>query len=222
MARSSSIAALIILFLILGLAAGYILGASSPAATIYERETIMRTVTATELSAYTITVSSVKTITVSSRVVEAAGAGAVKAVCIARLMDGCASLLIDLIRKANESIHVMMYGFTLDELADALIGAAGRGVEVKVLIESESTGWKGSEHEKLIERGISLKLDSNPHTMHHKVMIIDGRIVVTGSYNWTWSAEKNNDENVIVIDDPAIASVYEEEFQRLWSQGLPA
>jgi len=102
----------------------------------------------------------------------------------------------------------MIYGFTLDALADALIRAAERGVDVKVLIEAESAGWKGSEHEKLIAHGVDVKLDSNPDLMHHKVMVIDGRIVVTGSYNWTWSAEKNNDENILVVEDPEAAAIY--------------
>lgn len=224
MVKHAPIVALIILFLILGLIAGYLLRTTPPVTTIYERETITSkiTITVTEFSTLTLTLSRVETITISSHEtgVAGVGAGAVKAICITRLMGGCASLLIDLISRANKSIYIMMYGFTLDKLADALINAAGRGVEVKVLIESESTSWKGSEHEKLIAHGISLKLDPNPNLMHHKVMIIDGRIVVTGSYNWTWSAEKENDENMVVIDDPAIASVYEKEFWRLWSQGL--
>jgi len=45
-------------------------------------------------------------------------------------------------------------------------------------------------------------------------------IVVTRSYNWTWSAEKNNDENILVVEDPGVAAIYEREFQRLWSHGL--
>ena len=88
------------------------------------------------------------------------------------------------------------------------------------MIEAESAGWQGSEHEKLIAHGVDVKLDSNPDLMHHKVMVIDGRIVVTGSYNWTWSAEKNNDENILVVEDPEAAAIYEREFQRLWSHWL--
>jgi phosphatidylserine/phosphatidylglycerophosphate/cardiolipin synthase-like enzyme len=56
--------------------------------------------------------------------------------------------------------------------------------------------------------------------MHHKAMIIDGRIVVTGSYNWAWPAEENNYENVLVIEDSEVAAMYEMEFQGLWDHGL--
>ena len=50
----------------------------------------------------------------------------------------------------------------------------------------------------------------------HKVAIIDGKIVITGSYNWTWSAEKRNDENVLVLMSRSLAEKYEKEFQRTW------
>ena len=130
------------------------------------------------------------------------------------------NILIDLIDRANESIHVMIYSFTLDALADALIRAAEKGVDFKVLIEAENAGWSGSEHEKLISHDADVKLDSNPDLMHHKAMIVDGRIVVTGSYNWAWPAEENNYENVLAIEDSEVAAMYEMEFQGLWDHGL--
>jgi phosphatidylserine/phosphatidylglycerophosphate/cardiolipin synthase-like enzyme len=53
--------------------------------------------------------------------------------------------------------------------------------------------------------------------MHHKFMVVDGGIVVTGSYNWSHAAEERNDENLIVILNPDIATLYEAEFDRIWS-----
>jgi phosphatidylserine/phosphatidylglycerophosphate/cardiolipin synthase-like enzyme len=60
-----------------------------------------------------------------------------------------------------------------------------------------------------------VRLDSNPYLMHHKVVIMDGWIVVTGSFNWSESAEERNDENIVVIYDEAVAGMYEQEFQRI-------
>lgn len=221
MAKSAMIAGLAITLLIFGLITGYLIRSENIRTTTIH-EILTSTITKTEISTLTLTITHIKTKTILEARSEAPpiGAGVVKAVCITRLMGGCASLLSNMISRANESIHVMIYGFTLDALADALISAAKRGVEVKVLIEAESAGWKGSEHEKLIAHGIDVKLDSNPGLMHHKVMIIDGRIVVTGSYNWTWSAERDNDENILVVEDPGLATIYEKEFQRLWGQGI--
>lgn len=230
MARAGLIAGLVVIVFLLGLLSGYLLLGWKPLPSSQTLTTTMttivhETVTSTATLTVTETITHVETETLvrpgATATVEAGGGG-VEEVCIARLRGGCADLLLDLIARANESIHVMVYGFTLDELGDALIEARRRGVEVKVLIEAESAGWRGSEHERLMANGVEVRLDSNPDLMHHKVMIVDGAIVVTGSYNWTWSAEKENDENLVVINDPAAAAIYEEEFQRLWSMGVSA
>ena len=173
-------------------------------------ETSSRTVTATALS--TITESFIETTTVFER----GGEVEVLGVCFSRVMD-CSSLIGYWIARANESVHVMIYGFTLDYLSKALIDAMNRGVEVEVVIERENAYWRGSEYERLLRAGADVRLDGNPHTMHHKVVIIDGKIVITGSYNWTWSAENRNDENVIVLMIRSLAKSYEKEFQRVWS-----
>jgi len=173
-------------------------------------ETSTRTVTATALS--TITKSSMKTTTVF----EEGGEVEVLGVCFSRTMN-CSSLIGYWIARANESVHIMIYGFTLDYLSKALIDAVKRGVEVEVIIEKESAYWRGSEYERLLQAGVDVKLDGNPYTMHHKVAIIDGKIVITGSYNWTWSAERRNDENVLILMSKSLAKNYEKEFQRVWS-----
>ena len=113
------------------------------------------TITETRISTPTLTVSRVETMTVLAP-------GTVKAVCVTRLMGGRMNSLIDLIDRANESIHVMIYSFTLDALADALIRAAEKGVDFKVLIEAENAGWSGSEHEKLISHDADVKLARIP------------------------------------------------------------
>lgn len=133
---------------------------------------------------------------------------------------GCEELLIYWLNRANSSIHVMVYSFTLDSVGDALVAAKDRGVEVKVLLEKDQLS-KYSEYWKLKEAGIQVRLDGNPALMHHKVAIIDGAIVITGSYNWSASAEKRNDENLLVVRSLEVAEAYEAEFQKVWGQGSP-
>ena len=173
-------------------------------------ETSTRTVTATAL------LTTTKSFTKTTTIFERGGEVEVLGVCFSRTMS-CSSLIGYWIARANESIHIMIYGFTLDYLSEALIDAVKRGVEVKVVIEKESAYWRGSEYERLLQAGVDVKLDGNPYTMHHKVAIIDGKIVITGSYNWTWSAERRNDENVLILMSRSLAESYEEEFQRIWS-----
>jgi phosphatidylserine/phosphatidylglycerophosphate/cardiolipin synthase-like enzyme len=62
---------------------------------------------------------------------------------------------------------------------------------------------------------VPVKVDGNKYTMHHKVIVIDNSIVVTGSFNFTKSADTENDDNVLVIYDPAVAKQYLDEFDRI-------
>ena len=114
----------------------------------------------------------------------------------------------------------MVYSFTLDSVGDALVAAKDRGVEVKVVLEKDQLS-KYSEYWRLKEAGIQVRLDGNPALMHHKVAIIDGAVVITGSYNWSTSAETRNDENLIIVRSREVAWAYEAEFQKVWGQGSP-
>ncbi len=132
---------------------------------------------------------------------------------------GCEDQIINWINLANSSIHILIYSFTLDSVSDALIEAYHRGVEVKVVFEKSQIG-QYSEYWKLHQAGIEVRNDTNSRLMHDKVMIVDGVIVLTGSFNWSWAAENSNNENLIVIRSTYIASLYEEEFEKIWSQSV--
>ena len=130
---------------------------------------------------------------------------------------GCEDEIIHWIDQANKSIHILIYSFTLDSIGDALIRAHKRGVEVKVVFEEDQI-TRYSEYQRLKAAGIEVRNDTNPRLMHDKVMIIDGIIVITGSYNYSRSAEEYNNENLIVILSDRVVSIYEEEFQKIWRQ----
>jgi len=130
----------------------------------------------------------------------------------------CSLELLRLFRQANRSIHVMIYSFTLDSLANSLIDATRRGVEVRVIIEKDNAFARGSEYEKLKAARVNIRLDGNSADMHNKVAVIDGYILVTGSFNWSTRAEEDNNENLIVIVDRRVAKIYEDEFERIWRQ----
>lgn len=130
---------------------------------------------------------------------------------------GCEQEVTYWIDRANSTIYVAIYSFTLDSIGDALIDAYDRGIQVLVVFESSQIS-QYSEYQKLSDYGISAKKDSNPSLMHNKVMIVDGHIVITGSYNWSKNAEERNNENLIVIKSEYIASLYEEEFWNIWNK----
>ncbi len=183
-------------------------------------ETLRTLITTTEvLPGRTFTLTEVRTIigTVTVQTTVTRDFTQVSEICFSRTMN-CASIIIWLIDSAQRSVLVAVYVFTSDPLADALIRAHQRGVEVRVVIERGEAEGRGSEYERLKSAGILIRLDGNSGLMHHKFMVIDEQIVVTGSYNWSAAAEDRNDENVVAIDDREIASLYVEEFERVWNQ----
>jgi len=133
--------------------------------------------------------------------------------------DGVASHLAALIRTAQQRVSFMAFSFTSDEIADAMLERAKVGVTVSGVFEATQVkANQGVEYDRMRKAGLDVHLDGNPRNMHHKVILIDGAIVITGSYNYSANAEKSNDENVLVIYNPDIAAQYTEEFDRLMSQ----
>lgn len=124
--------------------------------------------------------------------------------------------IIDLIKNAKESVKVASFTFTNEKIADELVKAQSRGVNVTILTESKQRNAMGSQYQRLKDFGLDIRLDSNKYNMHHKFMIIDGKIVETGSPNFTLGGFNQNDENMVIIHDKKIAGEFLMEFDRLW------
>ena len=105
----------------------------------------------------------------------------------------------------------------MDGIRDALVQAHERSVQVRVVFEQNNINGAGREYHNLKNAGVEVRADGNSAYMHDKVMILDGKVVLTGSYNWSSHAENDNDENLIVITSDNLAGTYESEFQRIWN-----
>jgi phosphatidylserine/phosphatidylglycerophosphate/cardiolipin synthase-like enzyme len=133
--------------------------------------------------------------------------------------DGTEERLVALIRGAQESVYFLAYSFTSDEIGSALLDRARAGVEVTgVLDESQARTNSGGEYDRLREAGLDVFLDGNPENMHHKVILIDEQVVVTGSYNFSASADERNDENTLIVHDPQVAALYRAEFEKVLAE----
>ncbi len=130
--------------------------------------------------------------------------------------DQCKERVIKVLMEAEESIYFMTFSFTNEEIADALLFS---DAEVKGVFETTQAGSKYSQYHRLNDFGMNVKKDSNPYNMHHKTFIVDGEIVITGSYNPTGAGSDKNDENVVVIYDKKLAGKYLEEFWKVWGEG---
>jgi len=124
--------------------------------------------------------------------------------------------IISLIDRATKSIHLMMFTFTSKDIAMALFRAKRRGVDVRVILEEFQAYNRWSVYKILKDNGIPVILDKNPGVFHHKVLIIDGKYTLTGSFNYTHSAQKYNDENFLIITSPVISKVFEKKFECYW------
>ena len=123
--------------------------------------------------------------------------------------------LLELIQSARESIVLALFTLTDDELYEALKEAKARGVAVDAVWDFTSLdGCLYAEVDELLSEGIGT-LDALPGLLHHKFAVIDEKVVITGSANWSKSGLDYNDENLLVIRDKAIAQRYLERFHRL-------
>jgi phospholipase D len=131
----------------------------------------------------------------------------------------CDQVLIKYINQAKTSIHIMIYDFTLTDIESALQNARSRGVEVKLVMDRSESQISGSLYADLKQKGFDVKIGNVAGIVHDKVAIIDGRYVIEGSFNYTYSAVADNAENLVVINDPQIAQAYQIQFQQLYSTG---
>jgi phosphatidylserine/phosphatidylglycerophosphate/cardiolipin synthase-like enzyme len=109
----------------------------------------------------------------------------------------------------------MAFSFTLDNMGDALLARAAAGIDVQGVFETTGSETRFSEMTRLHCAGVNVRQDGNNGVMHNKVIIVDGQVVVTGSFNFSDNAVSSNDENVVIIRNADIASLYLQEFQRV-------
>jgi phosphatidylserine/phosphatidylglycerophosphate/cardiolipin synthase-like enzyme len=127
--------------------------------------------------------------------------------------------LVQITSLAERSIRFMAFSFTHDELGATMHERAAAGVDVRGIFETFGSETIYSEMGPLFCAGVDVRQDGNPGMLHHKVIIIDENVVVTGSLNFSNNAADSNDENVLMLADAGIAGLYLEEFERRWAEG---
>jgi phosphatidylserine/phosphatidylglycerophosphate/cardiolipin synthase-like enzyme len=132
--------------------------------------------------------------------------------------DGVAKYVLQRLAAAKRSIHFMTFSYTSSAIADAMVAQAQAGRAVRGVFERQNAGGTGSAFSRLRQGGVDVLEDGNCYILHHKVIVIDARTVITGSYNFTNSAERDNDENLVIVDDVALARAYLDEFERVYAQ----
>lgn len=133
------------------------------------------------------------------------------------LYDNPQKEIIKNINQAEAFINIAMYVFTDKEMATSLINAQDKGTKVRVYLDKAQIESTYSISRFLVQKVIKVRISTNNYIMHNKFAIIDNRILLTGSYNWTFSANNRNDENLMVIDDPELIKIFQNQFINLWT-----
>ena len=136
--------------------------------------------------------------------------------------DGVLSALVPVLDSAQDSIYFLTYSFTANQLGEIVRQKAEAGLTVAgVMDEEQVKSNEGTEFDPFRQANLDVRLDGIEGLMHHKVFIVDEKIVILGSYNFSQSAELRNDENLIIIHDPVIARLFLLEFQRVQKEAQP-
>ncbi len=115
---------------------------------------------------------------------------------------------LTLVAKARTSIVMSAYAFTLAPLAAALVAAKGRGVAVTVVQDATEYAAAGSQGPALLAAGIDLRVWGGAYNLNHeKVLVVDGAVCWTGSYNWSTTAERANREVATVVTGAKVRAV---------------
>jgi phosphatidylserine/phosphatidylglycerophosphate/cardiolipin synthase-like enzyme len=129
--------------------------------------------------------------------------------------DNVADQIVEEINNAQEQIRFMAFSFTENDIGDPMLARLDDGISIEGVFENTGSLTRFSELTKFYCAGLDVRQDGNAGILHHKVIIIDDDTVITGSFNFSGNAIGSNDENVVIITQPDIASLYIEEYERV-------
>jgi phosphatidylserine/phosphatidylglycerophosphate/cardiolipin synthase-like enzyme len=132
--------------------------------------------------------------------------------------DECLIAICRQIEQTERTADVCVFTITDDRISNCLLDAHRRGVKVRIITDNDKALDEGSDVHRLGRAGIEVREDQTPFHMHHKFAVFDGSRMITGSYNWTRGAARNNHENVVVSDDVRLIGPFVREFAALWDE----
>ncbi|XP_017923122.2 LOW QUALITY PROTEIN: mitochondrial cardiolipin hydrolase [Manacus vitellinus] len=131
------------------------------------------------------------------------------------------SRLVRRLLSARRSLDLCIFAFSCPQLARAVSCCTAARVRVRLVTDAQYMGLHGSQIGRLRHAGIQVRHDQHSGFMHHKFAIVDRRMLITGSLNWTTQAIQSNRENVLVVDDAACVKPFLDEFERIWEEYNP-
>ncbi|MFN3021799.1 phospholipase D-like domain-containing protein [Chryseobacterium sp. TY3] len=124
------------------------------------------------------------------------------------------NVILSNLSKTKRNLQIAVAWFTNPKLSNLAQELHKKGIKVEIILSDDIINFKNKKinFQEMIDSGIEVKITRFPNLMHNKFCIIDSRLVLSGSYNWTLTAEKNNFENIILSNDLNIVSLFKDEF----------
>jgi phosphatidylserine/phosphatidylglycerophosphate/cardiolipin synthase-like enzyme len=122
--------------------------------------------------------------------------------------DSIENAVIEAINSAHSLILIQAYGFNNENICSALKKAKRKKVKIRLILDQSNENNKNSCMNEMEVLHVPTRIGNEGGIAHNKIMIIDSRFTITGSFNFTENAVKRNQENLLIIDDPEIAERY--------------
>ena len=130
--------------------------------------------------------------------------------------EDCPRKIAHLFGRAAKKVEICVFTITDDRIAEAVLDAHRRGVAIRIITDNDKANDRGSDVDRLERSGVPVRVDRTENHMHHKFAVFDDSTLLTGSYNWTRSAARYNEENFIVSHDVWLTQAFSRVFERLW------
>lgn len=124
--------------------------------------------------------------------------------------------LLQMLDEVRQTIDICVFTITEDRIANTLVQLHQRGIAIRIISDDDKALDLGSDVNALAQKGISIRFDRSTNHMHHKFAILDNRLLLNGSFNWTRSAFLYNQENIVISDQPKLLHAFQQEFDKLW------
>eukprot|EP01101_Sappina_pedata_P003264 TRINITY_DN1349_c0_g1_i1.p2 TRINITY_DN1349_c0_g1~~TRINITY_DN1349_c0_g1_i1.p2 ORF type:complete len:317 (-),score=170.03 TRINITY_DN1349_c0_g1_i1:64-1014(-) len=131
--------------------------------------------------------------------------------------NGDIERMLAYIRACKKSLDICVFTITDNRIANEIVKAKKRGIALRVITDDDKSDDTGSDILSLSDSGIPVKMDNSTSHMHHKFAILDGVVVMSGSFNWTRSASADNQENIIFTNESVLVHAFQGEFEKLWN-----
>ncbi|UKN01914.1 phospholipase D-like domain-containing protein [Paracrocinitomix mangrovi] len=132
--------------------------------------------------------------------------------------ESCLNAILHQIQSSINVIEICLFTISDNRISDALVSRHKLGTKVKIITDNDKIYDQGSDIDFLFSQGIPIKVDNTDNHMHHKFALFDKSYTLTGSYNWTRSAERYNHENIVISNSNDIFKAFDKEFNKLWNE----